>query len=268
VRDAYAEPMLVRRPRPSLALLALGLAAGGLTSGCSVSRGADTSDAGASSSASPTATSTVTVTPAATPSVTPSPSATSGSGATATAGGSATPAPSAGGVLLAVGQLPAVPGSPAWSQERTGPAGTSAFGLCQKVDALSIGAESATERSFSSGQDTAAHQVARFPDDRTAQRAEQVFSAWHDSCRDRVRASAVRVSPVRPVGGTSAARAWQYTVTYEVGGDVHAQAFGLVRDGSRLALVRLDLSGQADDSAPIPADLMTPVVRAAAARLG
>ena len=258
--------MLVRRPRPSLALLALGLAAGGLTSGCSVNRDSGTSNADASSSPSPTGTSTVTVTPAATPSATATAS-TPASGS-ASPGASATPAPSGGGVLLSVGQLPAVPGSPAWTQERTGPASTSPFGLCQKVDAVSIGAESATERSFSSGQDTAAHQVARFPDDRTAQRADQVFQAWRDSCRDRVRASAVRVSPLRAVSGTSADSAWQYTVTYEVGGDVHAQAFGLARAGSRLSLVRLDLSGQADDSAPIPADLMAPVVRAAAARLG
>ncbi|GAB3666744.1 hypothetical protein GCM10027596_34780 [Nocardioides korecus] len=260
--------MPARRSHPSLALLALGLAAGALTTGCSVSRSDDTSKADASPS--PTATSTVTVTPVATP--TPSPTASPSSAATASTGtgasSSATPAPTGGGPLLTTAQLPAVPGSPAWAQERSGPAGTSPFGLCQKVDLLSIGAETVSERSFSSGQDTAAQQVARTPDARTALRIDKVVQAWHDGCRDRVRASAVRVSPVQPVTGTSAGSAWQYTVTYEVGGDVHAQAFGLVRSGSSVSLLRLDLAGQADDSAPIPADLMAPAVRAAAARLG
>ncbi|MCW2819655.1 MAG: hypothetical protein JWR42_2442 [Marmoricola sp.] len=263
--------MPARRPRPSLALLALGLAAGALTSGCSVSRD-DTSDAGASASPSPTATSTVTVTPVATPSAsatatptpTPSSSGAPSPAAPAPTGGATT----TGGPLLTAAQLPAVPGSPAWTQERSGPAGTSPFGLCQKADLLSIGAETLTERSFSSGRDTSAQQFARFPDARTALRADRVVQAWHDGCRDRVRASAVRISPVQQVAGASGASAWQYTVTYEVGGDVHAQAFALVRRGTGISLVRLDLSGQADDSAPVPADLMTPVVRAAAARLG
>ncbi len=261
--------MPARRSRPVLPVLALGLALGlaGALAGCSASRDDAASGSDASSSPRPTATTTVTVTPLATPSTSASPTASPTASATPTTTPSAATTPTTPGPLLVPAELPRYAGSQAWTQERSGPASTAPFGLCQKTDLLSVGAESAAERGFSAGRNTAAEQVARFADARTALRTDKVLQSWRADCSDRVRASAVRVSPLRSVSVPSGA-AWQYTVTYEVGGDVHAHTLGVVRRGSTLALVRLDLADQADDSAPIPADLVAPVLRTAAARLG
>ena len=58
------------------------------------------------------------------------------------------------------------------------------IGLCQKFDTLSIGAMTAIQRAFTGpGTDTAAQQVAEFPDAQNTVRASKVLESWHRDCR-------------------------------------------------------------------------------------
>ena len=246
-----------RRTQRSAALLLLGATA---LAGCGVTRdGPSAADASASppssSPASPSATVTMTVTasPSATPS-TPPPT---------------TPTPTANGpegALLSAAELPPVNDTSTWTQTRTGPAGTDAFGLCQKVDLDSIGATGTVERDFSVGSDTAGQQVAEFADAQTAVRAGKVVAAWHATCRPRVPGRDKRVRPISSVPVTQGSGSW-YLVSYVRGGEGHFEAFGMALSGTRMTLLKMDQAGQDRNYEP-GQDPMELAVQRASAKLG
>ena len=265
------------RPRPADALLpgltsglaVLALLGGAALSGCSVSRDdtpSSSDGASASSEASPTEEASASPTP--TPTPTPTATATASATPTVTSTPSATPTPATtpAAALLSAAEMPRLNPTSRWTQRRSGDAGTRPFGLCQKFDLLSIGALTAVERTFTSGEDTAGQQVAEFPDAQNTARAAKVVQAWHRDCRGRVRGSDVQVRPFQDVT-VAAGRGSHYLVSYEVGGEGHFHALGLVVSGTRLTLLKMDHTGQDHNYGP-GRDPMELAVKAAATKLG
>ena len=243
-------------------LVVLLLALGGLT-GCGVSSD-DSSGDQPTASASPEPTESVT--PTESGSVTPSETATQ----SPTAAPSPTLAPEA--ALLTAQEMPPLNDTQRWQQGRTGPIAARPFGLCAKFDLLSIGAEQAVGRVFTTaaqggaGPDTAAQQVATFPDTANVARASKVMQAWHRSCASRVRGTSVRVGPISAVPVASGT-GWWYLVSYVRGGVGHFHELGVVLTGTRISLVRMDHGGQ-DHNYPPGQDPMQLAVKAAAGKLG
>jgi hypothetical protein len=234
-------------------LLALGVLAG-----CGVS--SDDKPSGASSdSASPEPTESVT--PTESDSATPTETATQ----SPTSAPSPTLAPQA--ALLTAQEMPSLNDTQQWKQGRTGPIGSRPFGLCAKFDLLSIGAEQAVERRFTSaGGGTAGQQIATFPDAANAARANKVIQAWHRSCATRVPGTSVRVDPISAVPVASGT-GWWYIVSYVRNGEGHFHELGVVLSGTRMSLVRIDHGGQ-DHNYPPGQDPMQLAVKAAAGKLG
>ncbi|MBV9829983.1 MAG: hypothetical protein JOZ82_00175, partial [Marmoricola sp.] len=104
-----------------------------------------------------------------------------------------------------------------------------------------------------------------FPDAATAARAQRVLQAWHDSCARRVPGKA-QVRPVMSVP-VSAGQGWWYLVSYTRNGQSRFHTFGVVVDGNRISLLRMDHSGQ-DHDYPPGQDPMQLAVKAAATKLG
>jgi hypothetical protein len=207
-----------------------------------------------------------------TPTPTPGPSSSAGASTSPSATPSTSASPSTApastpeGALLTAAELPQVDATSAWSQGRTGPSSTRPFGLCQKFDLLTIGAESAVGRTFVSGAVTAGQQVAVFPDAQNAVRAGRVVEAWHRDCAGRVKGTSVKVRPLGDVA-VPRGRAWWYLVSYERAATGHFHSLGLVVSGRRLTLLRMDQAGQDHDYDP-GADPMELAVKTAAAKLG
>jgi hypothetical protein len=204
----------------------------------------------------------------------PSPSA-APSSSTATPTPSA-PTPLAAG-LLDAGDMPRLTGGMSdmsWSNGKTHAIEMTAFGVCQRFDLLSIGAEKAVERDFVAGKNapagaTAAEQVAQMPDAMTAQRARKVLTSWHDTCRSRIKdVTSPDVGPVTTVVVPHGSAVW-YDVRYTptASGTRHSHAFGIVVSGTRIALLRLDSDAPAH-SYPAGSEPMATAVKAASARLG
>ncbi len=263
------------RPRPADALLpgltsglaVLALLGGAALSGCSVSRDdTPSSSGGTSTSSEPSPSEAPSPSPTPTPTATPTATASATPTATATPSATPTPATTPAAALLSAAELPQLNPTSRWTQRRSGDAGTRPFGLCQKFDLLSIGALTAVERTFASGQDTAGQQVAEFPDAQNTARAAKVVQAWHDDCRSRVRGSDVQVRPFQDVT-VAAGRGSHYLVSYEVGGEGHFHALGLVVSGTRLTLLKMDHTGQDHNYGP-GRDPMELAVKAAATKLG
>jgi hypothetical protein len=252
------------------AMTAVALASSGALTACG-STDADrtsasqTDTASAEPSPTPSQSPTPTATATSSSSATPSPAAS----ATEATTGAATPAPapaSSWGALLSAQELPRLGGS-SWTQRSTGDAGSQPFGLCQKFDLLSIGAERVRQRTFTAeGGATAGQQVAQFPDAQNTVRAGKVLEAWHRDCVGRVGGERVRVRPLQDVP-VSTGRGWRYLVSFERGGNGHLHSFGVVVSGDRLVLLRMDEEGQ-DHDYPAGRDPMELAVKAAAAKLG
>ncbi len=243
-------------------LAGLLLAAGALA-GCGVS---SDDDPKSQSSASPSPEATESVSPTESASATPSETATP----TPTAAPSPTLAPQA--ALLTAQEMPALNDTVRWTMRRTGPISSRPFGLCQKFDLLSIGAEQAVERTFAAGAqgtagpDTSAQQIGTFPDAANVARANKVIQAWHRTCASRVRGTSVRVGPIASVP-VSSGTGWWYLVSYVRAGEGHFSELGVVLSGNRLSLVRMDHAGQ-DHNYPPGQDPMQLAVKAAAGKLG
>lgn len=154
-----------------------------------------------------------------------------------------------------------------WTEHGTKAAGTRPFGLCQKFDLITIGAESAVERTLSSKGATATQQVAVFPDSQNTVRASKVVEAWHRDCASRVTDKGV--VKVRPISDVSLPRGkgWWYLVSYERNDLGHFQSLGMVLAGNRMTLIRMDHDGQ-DHNYHSGMDPMELAVKAAAAKLG
>ncbi len=238
---------------------------GGALAGCSVSkdddpsepRAAETKDPAATASDEPSGEPSASTSTA--PSATPSPSAS----ASPTAGPATTPATA----LLTAAELPQLNETSTWTQGRTAPARARPFGLCQKFDLLTIGAESAVARSFTtSGGSTAGQQVAVFPDAQNTVRAGKVVEAWHRDCLQRIKQATPKVGPISDVS-VPRGKGWWYIASYERGDDGHFHSLGVVVSGTRLTLVRMDHDGQ-DHNYDRGMDPMELAVKAAAAKLG
>jgi hypothetical protein len=250
------------RGRSRAALLVVPLLLGsGLLAGCGVSSDDDQPSASTVSTSpepsavsSPTPTVTVTASPSPAP---PSPSV------------AASPSLVPEAALLSASELPPLSDTVRWKQGPTGPVSTQAIGACAKFDVLSIGAERAVQRTFTAGPgtaDTAAQQVATFPDAATTARVGKVLQSWHDSCGKRLPGTKVHVGPISsvPVGqGTG----WWYLVSYVRGGTGHFASFGVDVVGTRISLISMDQAGQ-DHDYPAGQDPMQLAVKAAAGKLG
>jgi hypothetical protein len=173
--------------------------------------------------------------------------------------------------LLPTGLVPGLNAQWKWQDGETGPAGTDLFGLCAKADLGSIGAVSALQRTYfppDDSDDNAAQQVAEFPDAATAARAWSVLQSWHDSCTKKASDNpGLRVRKMVDLPGSGPAR-W-YLLSWTPAGDETGrfEAFGMALAGTRIAVLRMDSSGQ-DYDYPPGKEPMVGMVRAAAARLG
>lgn len=244
--------MLLRRPSRALATLCL-LPALTVAAGC----GATTSGTPApqdpvrSTSPAPSPTS-----PATPPSSTPPTSA--------------TPLPLTDR-LLATGQVPALNAQRPWQDGDTGPANTDPFGVCAKADLASIGATDVVTRTWfpaDDSDDLAAEQVAEFPDAQTAATTWTVLKAWHDRCGAAMDTTArLQVGPLTPAPVPAGSARW-YLLSWKPTGEETGrfETFGMVLDGTSIAVLRMDHSGP-DHRYPPGHDPMVGMVVAAAGAL-
>jgi hypothetical protein len=171
--------------------------------------------------------------------------------------------------LLPTGEVPGLNATWHWQDGVTRETSTDRFGLCPKADLLSIGATQVVERSYfppDDSDDNAAEQIAEFPDAKTAALAWTVLKSWHDKCGRTISADlglTVRPLIAVPVGAGSAR--W-YLLSWTPAGEETGrfEAFGMVLNGTRIAVLRMDNSGQ-DYDYPVGHEPMVGMLRAAAA---
>lgn len=256
----YAGAMSTTRIRVAISTVAVSaVVTSGALAGCSISRDGEADTPPSSSSSEPTAPPT-TAEPTSEPS-TPEPSPPS-----PTPTPSASPAATPEGALLPAVELPPLNDASPWTEGRTAVPGQKAFGLCQQFDLVSIGAMDVIERTYSAGQDTAAEQVAEFPDAQNTVRASKVIEAWHRECADQVTGTHVNVRPITSVPVSQGKGSW-YLVSYERRGEGHFHALGIVVSGKRMSLIRMDHDGQDHNYGP-GQDPMELAVEAVSAKLG
>ena len=170
--------------------------------------------------------------------------------------------------LLPTGTVPGLNAQWHWQDGDTATASTKAFGVCAKADLLSIGAGEAVERTYfppDDSDDFAAEQVAEFPDTRTANLAWSVLKSWHDKCSAMsAKNPGLKVGALTAVPVTAGSARW-YLLSWVPAGEETGrfEAFGMVLVGTRLAVLRMDNSGQ-DHSYPPGQEPMAGMVRAAA----
>jgi hypothetical protein len=155
-----------------------------------------------------------------------------------------------------------------WQDGDTGAPTTDPFGVCAKADLLSIGASEAVARTYfppDDSDDNAAEQIAVFPDASTANRAWKVLASWHKHCGRALSAdSDLRVRPFRSVPVTAGTARW-YLLSWTPPGEETGrfEALGMVLNGTRIAVLRMDNSGQ-DRNYPAGEEPMIGMVTAAA----
>jgi hypothetical protein len=169
--------------------------------------------------------------------------------------------------LLPTAQVPGLNAQWHWQDGDTGQPTTEPFGLCAMADLLSIGATEVVARSYfppDDSDDNAAEQVAEFPDARTARLAWSVLGSWHDACAKKRRANpGLLVSKVAPVP-VSNGSARYYLLSWTPAGEEvgRFEEFGMVLNGTRIAVLRIDTSSQGQDYVP-GKEPMVGMVRAA-----
>lgn len=174
--------------------------------------------------------------------------------------------------LLPTGRVPGLDDAWVWQDGDTGAPPADPFGVCAKADLLSIGATDVVARTYfppDDSDDNAAEQVAEFPDAKTARMAWSVLKSWHDRCGRTIDSEpGLRVRPLESVPVSSGAARW-YLVSWRSAGEEAGrfETFGAVLAGTRLAVLRMDHSGQ-DHDYPPGEDPMVGMVEAAAALLG
>jgi hypothetical protein len=204
------------------------------------------------------------------PSATSTPSTPTGAATTVTPATSATAseAPALVDRLLPTGQVPGLNAQWHWQDGDTGQPTGEPFGLCARADLLSIGATDVVERTWfppDDSDDNAAEQVAEFPDAKTARLAWSVLGSWHDACAKKRRANpGLAVHGFEPVAVTAGTGRW-YLLSWAPEGEETGrfEAFGMVLNGTRIAVLRMDNSGQ-DYNYPAGREPMAGMVRAAA----
>lgn len=195
---------------------------------------------------------------------------------TASEAPSVTPAPTPTAALtLADRLLPtsAVPGLNSawhWQDGESGPAGTDPFGICARVDLASIGATEVVQRSYfppDDSDDNAAQEIASFPDARSTAQAWAVLAAWRSRCSTSDAAGRPAVGPMTPVTVPAGEARWYLvTVTRPQDETGRFEAFGMVRNGTRITVLRMDNSGQ-DYNYPVGREPMVAMAQAAAGLL-
>jgi hypothetical protein len=254
------------RIRAALVALTLSAVIGsGTLAGCSISR--DDEPAASPDTSTPKPDDQPSDEPSDVPTAQPSDTSTPSAVPTPSPSTAPTPA-SPTAALLAAAELPQLNATARWTEVRTGAAGQRPFGLCQKFDLLTIGAESAVERTYvTAGKSTAGQQVAVFPDAQNALRASKVIEAWQRDCARRVKAKNLKVQPIADVA-VPRGKGWWYIVSFaRSDDDGHFHSLGMVLSGTRMSLIRMDHDGQ-DHNYPAGKDPMQLAVKAVSARLG
>lgn len=178
--------------------------------------------------------------------------------------------------LLPTGVVPGLNVQWAWQDGDTGEPTTDPFGFCAQTapgsDLLSIGATEVVARTYfppDDSDDSAAEQIAEFPDAQTAQRAWSVLGSWRKKCGSTTSADLnLRVHGFVPVDVDEGSARW-YLLSWQPSGDETGrfEAFGMVLNGTRIAVLRMDNAGQ-DYNYPVGGEPMVGMTTAAAARLG
>lgn len=174
--------------------------------------------------------------------------------------------------LLPTSAVPGLNSAWTWQDGETGPAGTEPFGFCAKVDLASIGATEVVERSYfppDDSDDNAAEQVAEFADATSTSRAWSVLAAWRRTCGRTISADlALEVRPMTAVPVVAGTARWYLLSWTPVGEETgRFEALGMVRNGTRIAVLRMTNSGQ-DHNYPAGQEPMVGMVEAAAETLG
>ena len=151
------------------------------------------------------------------------------------------------GRLLSADELAGANDQTVWKAGATGPEDGATTGTCQRFDLVSVGANEAVRRTFTSNQDTVAAEqvVAEFADAKSAWRAHQVLKKWRTTCAGQVDAAEVNVGDLRSLK-VSEGFADSYVVSYGATGADEQQwdGVGISRRGSFLSLVQIGLVGQ------------------------
>lgn len=174
--------------------------------------------------------------------------------------------------LLETGAVPGLNAQWRWQDGETGPAGAEPFGVCAKVDLLSIGATEVVERTYfppDDSDDHAAQQVAEFPDEATAARAWAVQEAWRKRCGTSMSSSGAPVARAMvPVSVPTGEGRWYLVTSQPVGEETgRFDAIGMARNGTLMTVLVMSNSGQ-DYNYPVGKEPMVAMVKAAAAALG
>jgi hypothetical protein len=171
--------------------------------------------------------------------------------------------------LLPTGDVAGLNAQWKWQDGDTGQPTTDPFGACAKADLLSIGATEVVERTYfppDDSDDNAAEQVAEFPDPATAARSWAVLKSWHDTCARTAAADhpGLKVGALTPVPVGAGSGRW-YLLSWQPAGEETGrfEAFGMVLNGTRVVVLRIDHSGQ-DHDYPPGKDPMVSMVTAAA----
>jgi hypothetical protein len=243
-----------RRRGAAIVLATLGVLLSGALTGCSLSKDDEPQDKKSSTAEEPTPTDSSEPTDEPTQSPAPTPT---------------TPAPTPGApeaALLGAKELPQLNETSAWTVKETKVPGATSFGLCQQFDLLSIGAMSVFERTYTNDAgDTAAQQIAEFPDAQNTVRAGKVLEAWHDECADQVKGKKVKIRPIT-AAPVAKGKGWWYLVSYTKGGTGHFHSFGVVINGPKMTLLTMDHAGQDHNYEP-GQDPMELAVKAASAKM-
>jgi len=199
-------------------------------------------------SETPSESSTPTGTPSETPNKTPSETPTDAPSEAANETGTSVPR-ALDSLLLPASRLPGFNDTWTWAVKGTGPQ-RSPFGICQRFQMQDLGAaETVVRRYQPAGGITGGiggHLVSRFVDDRSASQTMQVLQSWHDRCKDRLdRFETARVGPMTSVRTSRGTASW-YLVTHAKANadEGRFDALGVLRDGSTVELLLLNLEGQ------------------------
>ena len=228
-------------PTPSVRLLAP-LAVAALLAASAGCGGDDPDSTPPPASDTPSASESVSETPSESPSASETPSETPSE--------TAAPSPPAlDALLLPASGLPGFNDGWTWAVKGTGPQ-KSPFGVCQRFPMDTLGADETVVRRYQPAGDltggSGGHLVSRFVDDRSASQTVQVLQTWHDKCKERLGAFAKKsVSKMTTVQTSTGTASW-YLVSYVKAGadEGRFDALGILRDGSTVELLLLNLTGQ------------------------
>ncbi|MGY2874598.1 hypothetical protein ACVW00_001788 [Marmoricola sp. URHA0025 HA25] len=161
--------------------------------------------------------------------------------------------------LLPTGQVPGLNAEWTWQDGDTGQPSTAPFGLCAKTapgaDLLSIGATDVVARTYfppDDSDDNAAEQIAEFPDTATARRAWAVLASWHERCGKTLSAdNSLKLGRFASVPVDEGTARW-YLLSWAPAGEETGrfEALGMVLNGTRIAVLTMDHSGQDHDYPP------------------